>query len=863
VFTQPTNKKNIPPSFIQTLYNNASTLHPPDKSNPEQNISKITAIEKLKTMRGFIYTTLLLALFYTCPTIAQNTGIITGIIADSTTQESLLGVNVKAGETLGTSDYIDGKYELVLAAGEHDIEFSYLGYATISKKVTIIAGKTVVMNVTMKEEATLLEQATVTSSKFKKPLGEVTVSLAIISPDLLENTNSSSVNQALDKVPGVNTMGDQVTIRGGAGFSQGTGSRVLILMDDMPAMQADAGLPNWRDLPTENIQQMEVLKGSASALYGSSAMNGVINIRTALPTKKPYTKVSIFGTMYGDPKDANNKWWTGENMPFEMGLQLAHRRKVGKFDIVLGSNLFYNQSYMLGYKATTSNPFDGGYDPDDKSQGYDHKARVTANIRYRHSENLIFTLNTNVNMGSQNSYMFHSRINPSPALGLKNLGLYETDFAPAPKGYNFRMTIDPAVTYYDKFSNRHRGQFRYFYINNVNEGNQSNQSNSFYGEYQYLRKFEKLGGLEVAAGFVGSTIVSTSEVYSNDTYQHTNFAVYLQLDKQFFKRLNLSFGFRYEVNLGYYPDTVHYDISILGTVLTTKHVPLENIVDHKPVFRAGASYKIGLGTFVRASWGQGYRFPTILEKFIATSAGGISIIPNPTLDSEIGWSLELGVKQGFKIGKWQGFIDVAGFWTEYDNMMEFQAAPPPPGGWFIQAPFQIQNIGNTRITGVDASIMGEGNIGPVKIQLMAGYTLLIPTYRDFEDSLKKIEITTNSTSDRNILKYRNQHTVKFDAQASFKGISLGATFQYLSFMEAIDVFLDGENTTTQPYTKTHYFREKHNTGSYIFNVRASYQFKKFLKLSFLVNNIINDEYALQPGKLEAPRNFALRVDFTF
>jgi outer membrane receptor protein involved in Fe transport len=818
-------------------------------------------------MRGFIYITLLLGLCYTCPTIAQSTGIITGIIADSTTQESLLGVNVKAGETLGTSDYIDGKYELELVAGVYDIEFSYLGYASLVKTVTITSGKTVVMNISMMEEATLLEQATVTSSKFKKPLGEVTVSLAIISPDLLENTNSSSVNQALDKVPGVNTMGDQVTIRGGAGFSQGTGSRVLILMDDMPAMQADAGLPNWRDLPTENIQQMEVLKGSASALYGSSAMNGVINIRTALPTNKPYTKVSIFGTMYGDPKDTKNKWWTGETMPFELGLQLAHRRKIGKFDVVLGSNLFYNQSYMLGYKATVNNPFDGGYDPDEKSQGYDHKARVTANIRYRHTENLIFSLNTNVNMGSQNAFMFHSRINPNPALGLKDLGLYETDFAPAPKGYNFRMTIDPAVTYYDKFTNRHRAQFRYFYINNVNEGNQSNQSNSFYGEYQYLRKFEKLDGLEVVAGFVGTTIVSTSEVYSNDTYQHTNFAAYLQLDKQLFKRLNISLGFRYEINLGYYPDVIEYDIEILGTVLATKYDTLENPIEHRPVFRAGASYKISQATFIRASWGQGYRFPTILEKFIATSAGGISIIPNPTgLVSETGWSLELGIKQGFKIGKWQGFIDVAGFWTEYDNMMEFQAAPDPPGGsWLIQAPFQIQNIGNTRITGIDASIIGEGNIGPVKIQLMAGYTLLIPTYRDFDDrdSAGKAEITAYSTSNENVLKYRNQHTVKFDAQGTFKGFSLGATFQYLSFMKAIDIFLDGENTVFQPYTKTHYFREKHNTGSYIFNVRASYQFKKFLKLSFLVNNIINDEYALQPGKLEGPRNFSLRVDFTF
>lgn len=802
-------------------------------------------------MKGFTTTLLILLAFYINPLIAQ-TGTITGIIADSSTQESLLGVNVRAGEVVGTSDYIDGKYTLELAAGEHTIEFSYLGYATKKKTVTIEGGKTVVMNIELSEKATMLNQATVTSSKFKKPLGEVTVSLAIVSPSLIENTNSSSVNQVLEKVPGVNTMGDQVTIRGGSGFAQGTGSRVLILMDDMPAMQADAGLPNWRDLPTENIAQMEVLKGSASALYGSSALNGVINIRTAQPTQKPFTKASLSGTIYNDPIDPKNKWWNGSNMPFETNLQLAHRRKIGKFDIVLGSNLFYNKSFMRTYRDADPDP---NVTRIDSSQGYDNKARITINTRYRHSENLIFSLNTNVNLGSQNVFLFHSRIDTT-------LGLYETDFEPAPRGQSLRMTIDPAVTYYDKFTNRHRLQFRYFYIHNNNEGNQSNSSNMVYGEYQFQRSFEKLGNLEVAAGVVGSAVFSTADIYSGATYQHNNFAAYVQLDKKFFKRLSVSLGFRYELNMGIYPDSIHYQPYFMGAPLgPERHVNLEDNVEHRPVFRAGVNYQIGKGTFVRASWGQGYRYPTVLEKFISTATGGISVIPNPDLNSEFGWSLELGIKQGFKIGKWQGFIDLAGFWSEYEDMMEFQASKDPS---FFGTAFQIQNIGNTRISGLDASIAGEGNIGPVEIQLIAGYTLLFPTYKDFGDSTKQAEIIKFSTSDQNILKYRNRHTIKFDGQATFKGISAGVTFQYLSFMEAIDAFLEGEdNSSFNPRTKIYHFRQKHNTGSVVLNARVAYQIAKFVKVSFLMNNVMNSEFAIQPGKLEAPRNYTLRADFTF
>ncbi|WP_052592733.1 TonB-dependent receptor [Aureispira sp. CCB-QB1] len=810
-------------------------------------------------MKSFTCTIFLLfTTIFTSSIFAQNTGTITGIVADSLTQESLLGVNVRAGTFAGTSDYIDGKYTLELPEGEHTIQFSYLGYATKSQMVTIEAGKTVVMNIYLGEEATMLETATVTTSKFAKSLGEVTVSLSVVSPDLIENTNANAVNQVLDKVPGVNTMGDQVTIRGGSGFAQGTGSRVLILMDDLPVMQADAGLPNWGDLPTENIAQMEVLKGAASALYGSSAMNGVINIRTAYPLNKPLTKVSIFGTVYGDPADPANKWWTAKNMPFETGLQFAHRRKIGKFDIVLGSNLAYNQHYMRSYQQVDANTIDS-------MPGYNNRARITLNTRYRHSENLIFTLNTNINMGSQSVFLFHNRVDP-------NLGLYETDFDPAPRGQNFRMTIDPAVTYYDKLSNRHRFQFRYFYIDNNNEGGQSNSSNTLYGEYQFQRKFEALDGLELAAGVVASSVMSTSEVYGNESYTHNNFAAYLQLDKKFFKRLNLSFGARYEINTTAYPDSIHYSLSLFGNPLPNgdKHIALRDTIEHRPVFRFGASYQLGEATFFRASWGQGYRFPTVLEKFISTTAGGITVAPNPGLVSETGWSAEIGVKQGFKIGKWQGFLDIAGFWSEYENMMEFQASREINSQYFnLPIAFQVQNIGNTRITGIDVSLTGQGNLGDFKVALLAGYTLLNPQYKNFQDSIVQADIKEFSTSEENILKYRNRHTIKFDGQVTYKGISAGVTVQYLSFMEAIDKFLAGSDdpktnpSTQNPYTKIYYFRQKHNNGSFVLNARLAYQIAKFVKVSFLMNNVLNNEYAIQPGKVEAPRNFSLRADFTF
>lgn len=814
------------------------------------------------------FKTLLFLLLTSAHTLlAQETGTVTGVVADSVTQEPLLGVSVVTEKGMTSTDYLNGNYTLTLPVGSHELRFSYLGYATQKQTVSIKKGETTVLNVSLGEEATILNTATVTTSKFAKSLGEVTVSLDVIAPSLIENTNANAVNQVLDKVPGVTTMGDQVTIRGGAGFAQGTGSRVLILMDDLPVMQADAGLPNWADLPTENIAQMEVLKGAASALYGSTALNGVINIRTAYPLSKPITKLSLFGTLYDTPYDPKNQWWDGSNMPYETGLQFAHRQKFGKFDLVAGSNLFLNQSFMRGYRELDNGEIDS-------LPGYSRRGRVTLNTRYRHSENLIFSLNTNINFGQQSVFLFHSRIDP-------NLGYYETDFDPAPRGQNFRMTIDPAMTYYTKSGSRHRLQFRYFYIDNNNEGDQSNESNTFFGEYQFQHKFEQLDGLELAAGLVGSTVLSNADVFSGARYAHTNFAAYLQLDKKLFDRLNLSFGVRYEVNTTAYPDSIFYDLTFNNVKLDEVRLELKDTTEHKPVFRVGASYQLGKGTFIRASWGQGYRFPTVLEKFIATSTGGISVVPNPDLVSETGWSAELGIKQGFKVGKWQGFLDVAGFWTEYNNMMEFQAARDINSRFFnLPIAFQVQNIGNTRITGADVSLMGEGSIGAVEIALIAGYTLLNPQYRNFEDSIVQTDIQEFSTTDENILKYRNRHTIKFDGQVTWRrqeaaflpwlnDVSVGLTVQYLSFMEGIDKFLAGRDDpatnpqTANPYTKIHYFREKHPNGSFIMNARLAYQCTKWMKLSFLMNNVLNNEYAIQPGKLEAPRNFTFRADFNF
>ena len=101
----------------------------------------------------------------------------------------------------------------------------------------------------------------------------------------------------------------QPGIRGGAGYSYGAGSRVLVLLDDLPILTGDAGDVKWDYLPVENVGQIEIIKGASSVLYGSSALNGVFNIRTAYPASKPETYLNTFMGVYLDPKRTEMIWW--------------------------------------------------------------------------------------------------------------------------------------------------------------------------------------------------------------------------------------------------------------------------------------------------------------------------------------------------------------------------------------------------------------------------------------------------------------------------------------------------------------------------------------------------------------------------
>lgn len=153
--------------------------------------------------------------------------------------------------------------------------------------------------------AHLLDDVVISAGRFEQKVSDLTVSMDVLKAEAILRRDPSDITATLKTVPGVDINDKQPSIRGGSGWTYGVGARSLILVDGMSVLTPGSGEINWNTIPMENIAQVEILKGASSVLYGSSALNGVIHIRTARPGLVPQTHVNAYLGIYDDPDNSN------------------------------------------------------------------------------------------------------------------------------------------------------------------------------------------------------------------------------------------------------------------------------------------------------------------------------------------------------------------------------------------------------------------------------------------------------------------------------------------------------------------------------------------------------------------------------
>ena len=198
-----------------------------------------------------------------------------------------------------------------------------------------------------------------------------------------------------------------------------------------------------------------------------------------------------------------------------------------------------------------------------------------------------------------------------------------------------------------------------------------------------------------------------------------------------------------------------------------------------PVFRAGLNWQAADFTFLRASFGQGYRYPSIAEKYASTTLGSVTIFPNPDILPESGWSSEAGIKQGIMLGKMRGQADFSVFMSQNENMIEyFLATYTDPDTGIPNTGFKATNIEQSRVYGSELEFTLNGLIGNINTTISGGYTYIYP--------IEFNKITNKNTA--NYLKYRIKHSGKLSLNASWKKLESDLSLYVRSKILRIDDF---------------------------------------------------------------------------
>ena len=688
------------------------------------------------------------------------------------------------------------------------ILFSLIGYqsASIEYKPEADSDK---LKVFLKEESLFLETIVVSASRSEQRQEDVSISMNVLKPYLIENRNTTDMKVLLNQSPGVNITDGQANIRSGSGWSYGAGSRVQVLLDGLPLMSADANQVQWSLLPQEAAGQVEVLKGASSALFGSSALNGSIQLRTLEPSEKPFTRIAVFQSSYLNPPKAEWKWWDGYQGL--TGMRFLHTRKLGKWDLNLSG---YGQQ-SAGFKWNER----------------DDRARLNAKTRYHINNNLSLGLGGGILLSKDGESLLWDNYS-RPYVGLDS-SITENS------GLDFY--IDPSIRY-RRGKGVHEWVNRFLRVEN-NSANETtvfdNASEQIQSQYSYQYFSEKWGIF--TGGVFLQMAQSNSEIFEG-YHNASNLAGFAQWDGSW-NRLKTSIGFRVE------------------------EARVDQIKYAQPVARFGLNYRAFEATYLRSSFGQGFRFPSMAELFTRTNIGAINVFPNAQLEPETGYSFELGIRQILgKTGSWKGYLDLAAYYMRYDNMMEFSFGIwELPGG----LGFKSVNVGPTSVSGLELELGAEGRFNKVDFRWMAGANFADPVSLDptaiYAQDANGNDLTYESSSSdasNAVLKYRYKLLIRSDIEMSWKNWTLGTSMRFNDFMQNVDAIFDGPITDfILPGNGIGTYREELSSGDLLIDLRIQFAIKKHWTLSLQSENLNNRAVMSRPGKMEAPRTLTFGIRY--
>jgi outer membrane receptor for ferrienterochelin and colicins len=668
----------------------------------------------------------------------QGSGSVTGTVSD-TAGGAVHQARVRAltaGPTVrliaSTLTSAEGTYRLdSLPAGRVIVDVAVIGYFPDVDTIDVAAGETVRHDFRLRLSPVTLLPTIVTAAKRSQLLDQAVTSVSLVSREAISARAVNTVDEAVDKAPGVQFINGQVNIRGSSGFVEGLGSRVLLLVDGVPANQGDRGGINWDLVPVDQVQRVEVVKGAGSALYGSSAFGGVVNLITReLPTGA-HARIRTTAGVFADPP---HPIW-------------GFRDYTGIQDGVDVSASYGQETVRAGFAAGARHS--DGYREQDKADHW----QVSGRGEWR----------------------------PEPAMLIKLSGAWASDQYAVPEPWCASGQCADS------------GQgFQPFRIDTVNRGNTTRSDKGFFTavvtrtpsvrvawstRLSWLRtRFtdvypgrqppfapadfavaNRYGGEArlvtrrdtnqiVTVGIEAAHSDVTSNVFSGDTtggsghHLQDEYAAYAEAE-QVMGPLRATLGARGDF------------LTIDGGGVTAFVSP-----------RGGLVWPTRTGSW-RASVGRAYRAPSLAERFVTTCALGFCVIPNPALRAEDGWSAEVG-RLWAPVPWLRG--DAALFWTEARHLVEPRITP--------SRRIQFQNVQRARLAGLDLNVTAL----PVTSSLTTTLAYQFLYARELPH-----DSGGTQTPERPLL-FRPRHLLTLAVDYQWRRLGVGADWRFASHFEGDD-----------------------------------------------------------------------------
>ncbi|MFI3292545.1 MAG: TonB-dependent receptor [Rikenellaceae bacterium] len=231
------------------------------------------------------------------PSFAQKSdAVIVGHIVDAETGKHLPYITVSIeGTTVGCVSDATGHYRMVnVPVGELTVVASAMGYTSQEMTVTMAKNKTVECNFSITEQSINVDQVVVSSTRNATNKKSSATIVNVVSQNLFDGIASATLSETIPYQPGLrfettcgNCGSSELRINGlGGQYSQ-------ILLDSRPIFSSLAGVYGLEMLPVSMIERVEVIRGGGSALYGSSAIGGVVNIITKEPLRSSVTLQNV------------------------------------------------------------------------------------------------------------------------------------------------------------------------------------------------------------------------------------------------------------------------------------------------------------------------------------------------------------------------------------------------------------------------------------------------------------------------------------------------------------------------------------------------------------------------------------------